>query len=519
MLCLVHSERNESPFRGREWIVFLFMSLIPISILAAAASLVLRFRRSRGTVRQQLKWLTAAAAIVASLYGLAMLASWINGSWFGQQDVLLNTVLQNLAVSSFFLIPIAIGFAVLRHRLYDIDVVINKAVVYGAMALFITAVYVAIVAGIGRVAGSQGSLGLSIVATALAAVGFQPVRERVQRLANRLVYGRRATPYEVLSEFSEGMAHTVATEELLPQMARIVAEGTGGAQVGVWLHVGSAMVLEATSAGAKDGRPNAMVPVVHGDEVSVEGADVAVPVRHQGELLGLIGVKKSPGETMTPAETKLLDDLASQAGLVLRNVRLIEELKTSRQRLVTAQDEERRRLERDLHDGAQQRIVAIAVVLGLARRLVSPDANPDLGTRLDEASEQLTLALSELREFARGIHPAILTDRGLIPALESLAERSTVPTTVDSTLDRRLPGPVEVTAYFVVSEGLANVAKYSQASAATVTVRETSFGRGSNGMPRNAPARNQTGPCCPIPASVPSLSIHGLLLNGMEPNH
>src|SRR5439155_15397315 len=121
----------------------------------------------------------------------------------------------------------------------------------------------------------------------------------------------RATPYEVLSEFSGGMAHTVATEELLPQMARIVAEGTGGAQVGVWLHVGSAMVLEATSAGAKDGRPNAMVPVVHGDEVSVEGADVAVPVRHQGELLGLIGVKKSPGETMTPAETKLLDDLAS----------------------------------------------------------------------------------------------------------------------------------------------------------------------------------------------------------------
>src|SRR5437016_8861659 len=179
-----------------------------------------------------------------------------------------------------------------------------------------------------------------------------------------------------------------------------------------------------------------------------------------------------PDEPLNAVQEKLCDDLASQAGLVLRNVRLIEELKTSRQRLVTAQDEERRRLERDLHDGAQQRIVAIALVLRLARRLVPADANADLGTRLDEASEQLTLALSELREFARGIHPAILTDRGLLAALESLVERSTVPAVVQSTLARRLPATIEATAYFVVSEGLANVAKYSRASMVTVTVEE-----------------------------------------------
>jgi len=153
-------------------------------------------------------------------------------------------------------------------------------------------------------------------------------------------------------------------------------------------------------------------------------------------------------------------------------VRLIEELKTSRQRLVTAQDGERRRLERDLHDGAQQRIVALSLALNMARRLVPSDGSSDLGTRLDEASEQLTMALSELRELARGIHPAILTDRGLTPALESLAGRSTVPAAVESTLDRRLPATVEATAYFVVSEGLANVAKYSRAGVVTVTVRE-----------------------------------------------
>src|SRR5207249_10742626 len=114
------------------------------------------------------------------------------------------------------------------------------------------------------------------------------------------------------------------------------------------------------------------------------------------------------GESLTPAESKLLADLASQAGLVLRNVRLIEELRTSRQRLVTAQDEERRRLERDLHDGAQQRLVAISLALRMARNLVDPDLDNALGERLELASDELARALSELREFARGIHPAIL---------------------------------------------------------------------------------------------------------------
>jgi signal transduction histidine kinase len=211
-----------------------------------------------------------------------------------------------------------------------------------------------------------------------------------------------------------------------------------------------------------------MAAAMHGDGLEVEGTDAAAPVRHQGELLGVIGVRKPPGQALTPAGTKLLEDLASQAGLVLRNVRLIEELRTSRQRLVTAQDEERRRLERDLHDGAQQRIVAIALVLRMARGLVDPEMDAALGQRLDQASEELTRALSELREFARGIHPAILTELGLVPALQSLAERSTVPATVEATIDGRLPAPVEATAYFVVSEALANVGKYAKATAVTV---------------------------------------------------
>jgi signal transduction histidine kinase len=205
-----------------------------------------------------------------------------------------------------------------------------------------------------------------------------------------------------------------------------------------------------------------------GEGLDVPDADAAIPVRHQGELLGVIGVRKPQGEALKPAEAKLLEDLASQGGLVLRNVRLIEELKMSRQRLVTAQDEERRRLERDLHDGAQQRLVAISLALRMASGMVDPEKDPSVRDRLDMASDELGRALSELREFARGIHPAILTDRGLVPALRALAERSTVPTTVEGMVEGRLPAAVEAAAYFVVSEALANVGKYSKATAVTV---------------------------------------------------
>jgi signal transduction histidine kinase len=445
--------------------------LIPLTILASAYSLVRRFRRSTGMERVQMKWLTTAAAIVAFLYLVAMVGS-INYAWDGPATDTPTwvSVFQTAAVMSFVLIPIAIGFAVLKYRLYDIDIFINKAVVYGAMAAFITAVYVAVVVGIGRAIGSDRNIVLSILATALVAVAFQPVRERVQRFANRLVYGKRATPYEVLSEFSGGMSHAVATEELLPRMARTVAEAIGAARADVWLRVGSDLVREASWPEGND-QVKAIAPVPEdADPTKAPDVDTAIPVRHQGELLGVIGVKKSPGEAVTPADLKLLEDLASQAGLVLRNVRLIEELRTSRQRLVTAQDGERRRLERDLHDGAQQRLVAISLVLRLARGLVDPELDGALGVRLEQTSDELARALAELREFARGIHPAILTERGLVPALAALAEGSPVPASIEGRVDGRLPAAVEATVYFVVSEALANVGKYAKATSVTIRV-------------------------------------------------
>jgi len=319
---------------------------------------------------------------------------------------------------------VAIGVAILRHRLYGIDVVINKALVFGTLAAFITAVYVGIVVGIGALAGrgDRPNLGLSILATAVVAVAFAPVRERVQRFANRVVYGARATPYEVLSDFATRMGGTYASAELLPQMARTVGEGVGAATVDVWLKLGTTLVREATWPPTTDPTPTPLD--ITDDQPPPIPADRVVPVRHHHELLGLISVHKPPNDPITPAEDKLLNDVASQTGLVLRNARLIEELRTSRQRLVTTQDTERRRLERNLHDGAQQSLVSVALILRMTRnRLTSqtPDrAAADITTALDQASTQLATAIDELRELARGIHPAILTERGLGPAITAL---------------------------------------------------------------------------------------------------
>jgi signal transduction histidine kinase len=454
-------------FRGLFDVLSVSILLLPVCILASAVALVVRFRNSHGVERLQLKWLATAGALVASMFVLSMTVSL--GTATGDQVPGWVESLQEATLVSFAVIPLSIGVAILKHGLYGIDVVINKAVVFGALASFITAVYVAIVVGIGRLVGhgDRPNLALSITATAVVAVAFQPVRDRVQRFANQLVYGTRATPYEVMSDFADRMGSTYAATDLLPMMARTVAQGVGAGRVDVWLAVGPGLVREATWPPEPAGQsPQATV-----DTIEDLLGDRVVPVRHQGELLGVLTVVKPVGEPVTPVEDRLLDDVAAQAGLVLRNARLIDDLRSSRQRLVTTSDEERRRLERNLHDGAQQNLVSVALMLRAVRGRLGPDDT--VGAALDLASDHLATAIEELRELARGIHPAILTDRGLAPALRSLAERSPVPVVVDYRLDARPPANVEGTLYFVAAEALANVAKYAQASEVTVGVTTT----------------------------------------------
>jgi signal transduction histidine kinase len=440
--------------------------VLPVCVLASAWALIRRFRRSEGVERLQLKWLTTAAAIVATTYLVAMLVS-IGSDW-GSQAPAWVAFIQVVSAMSFCLIAVAIGIAVLRYRLYDIDVVINKTLVYGALAAFITGVYIAIVVGVGALFGRGGrpSVGLSIVATVVVALAFQPVRERVQHLANRLVYGKRATPYEVLSSFSERLSAAYAADELLPRMARTLAEGVGARRADVWLRVDGVLFHEATWPA--DGPLSGPIPAPGSDVPAIPDSTLTVAVRHQGELLGALSVTKPPAEPLTPVESALLDDLAAQAGLVLRNVRLMAELRTSRQRIVVAQDDERRRLEHDIHDGAQQQLITLSMAATSVRNRLNGTAEK-AAEMLDGSLNELRAALEEIRELARGIHPSILTNQGLPAALESLADRSLVPVSVTTNIAGRLPAPVEATAYFAVNEALANVAKYASASAVNVS--------------------------------------------------
>ena len=441
--------------------------------LVCVGGLVVRFRRSRGQERQQLKWFTYGGVLFAS--GLVLVVAAVIGPGQNSPPDWASTYQQLTSVA----IPVAIAIAVLKYRLYDIDVVISRTLVYGALAAFITAVYVGIVVGVGSLIGSGGqpNLVLSIIATAIVAVAFQPVRERLQKVANRVVYGKRATPYEVLSQFSERVAESYAAEDVLPRMARVLAEGTGAAHADVWIRSGS-MLRQAASwpTGSQPAEPSRIA----GDSLpQMVVSDRAVEVRHQGELLGGLTVSKRQGESLTPVEEKLLDDLASQAGLVLKNVGLtseliarLEDLRASRQRLVAAQDEERRRLERNLHDGAQQNLVALKVKLGLAEMMAAKDparAKQLVGEMKADADE----ALDTLRDLARGIYPPLLADQGLGAALESQARKATLPVEVRADGIGRYPQDIEAAVYFCCLEALQNIQKYAAASEATVRLSET----------------------------------------------
>jgi signal transduction histidine kinase len=428
-----------------------------VAMFVSLASLVVRYRRSDRGRRQQIKWVAYAAAIASAAFALSSLSDVL-----GLESAWSRTILPLIA---FVTIPVAVGVAILRFRLFDIDVVIRRTLVVGILAAFVTALYVGIVVGIGALVGSQGNLALSIVATALIALAFQPLREWARRFTNRLVYGKRATPYEVMSEFAERAAGTYSVDEVLPRMAEIVASGTGARRSAVWLRDRGELRRAAVFPAADDSWPASV-----SGESEIAGADASVPVRHRGELLGAITVAMPPAEPLTPTHEKLLADVASQAGLVLRNVRLIEDLRASRQRLVAAQDEERRRLERNIHDGAQQQLVALAVKLRLVEALAAKD--PEKAAQMAaEAKAEVQDALENLRDLARGIYPPLLADQGLAAALEAQARKAAVPVSVHPDGVGRYPQEVEAGAYFCVLEALQNVAKYAEASRVEVNLR------------------------------------------------
>jgi signal transduction histidine kinase len=430
---------------------------IPLGIVGAAWSLIVRFRRSGPVERLQIRWLASAAAVVAVLYGAAMAATIITDApWeSGGGTPGWVSAIQSAAILSFGLLPIAIGIAVLKYRLLAINIVVKKAVVVTTIAAFFTVVYLTIVGGVGALIQSHSTPALSFVSAAIVAALFQPVLLRARRFADRVVYGERATPYELLTEFADRLSDTYSAEDVLPRTARMLGEGIGAERARIWLDVDGELRPVATWAR---------------DDVDPDAPDDhRTDVRHQGELLGALSVAMPASDPMDPAKEKLVSDLAAQAGLLLRNVRLVEELRASARRLVSAQDQERRRLERNIHDGAQQQLVALAVKARLAHSVMERDP-AKVGEILMQIESDTQQALEDLRDLARGIYPPLLADKGLPAALEAQVLRAA--TTIELTTDglARYPQEVEAAVYFSVLEALQNAAKYADASRVRVAL-------------------------------------------------
>jgi signal transduction histidine kinase len=435
--------------------------------LGAALSTVVavrgRYRRSTGEERQQMRWLVFVATLIGAVFVLGLIASIVLESFVPELEQ--TRILGIDPLDTFFLvfafllvagIPAAYLIAIFKHGLWDLDVVIKKALVAFVLTSLLVIAGLLVIGVLGQWAFWEGtSRTTAIVLGVLAGVLMWPLIRLSRRIARRVVFGRRAAPYEVLTEFSEHVGETYSTEDVLPRMAEILATGTGARAARVLLRIGSEL------------REEARWPQVETET----GEEHVVPVVDRGEELGALAVSMHASDPMNTSKERLIGDLAGQAGLVLRNVRLIEELRASRQRLVAAQDEERRKLERDLHDGAQQQLVALAVQLKLARTMVERD--PDrAGDMLDALQTSASDALEDLRDLARGIYPPLLADRGLAVAVEAQARRAAVPTTVRSDDVGRYPREVEAAVYFSCLEALNNVAKYAEASIATVTLSQ-----------------------------------------------
>jgi signal transduction histidine kinase len=435
-------------------------------LVATFVSLAVRYRAGGRLLRQRVKWLalTAVAFVICQLIAVLGIAG--GQAW-------LSTVAYTAAqLIALFAIPAAMTIAILKHRLYDIDLIISRAVVYGLLSAVTTAVYAGIVLGIGTFVGHRSGPVLTIAAAVTIALLFQPLRRRAQLFANRLVYGRRATPYQALSDFAGDMAGQLDLTEAVDRMVSVLANATGADRAEAWIRVGAELrpaaiwphgspPSTAIAIGADDGLP------------PFEGVTRATAVKHGGELLGALSLQKPKNEPLTGTEDELIVHLASQAGLVLRNAALtaelratIEDLRASRRRLVEAQDAERRKIERNLHDGAQQQLIALTIHLALLEESADdPAAVRELASAVKDG---VRAALDDLRDLARGIYPPVLADQGLVPALQAQARKVALPVEIDADGIGRYPQDAEAAVYFCTLEALQNITKYASASRATV---------------------------------------------------
>jgi signal transduction histidine kinase len=481
-------DRTSVGHPGQSFFTVLFGVLIP---LVGVAAQTYRLRHATEPVVQQQSRLLRLALLPMFVAGVIYLVLTQTTDTVWIEDV-------GLAVfpALFALVPLALVMGILRYRLWDIDVLVSRTLMSVGLAAFIGLVYVVVVVVLGHGLGPGGSAGLKIVATAIAAIAFEPVRERLARFANRLVYGERATPYEVMAEFSDRLTGAISVDEILPRIAETTVKGVGGVagQVTAFLPGGGTRTVEWPEAD-------------HVTQFSFE-----MPVTYRGEQVGEIAVATAHGERLRPEEEELLAALGAQAGLAVNNARLTIELQArlqeisvqaadlhaSRQRIVTARQGQRQRVVQLIHDRVEVPLHRASTLLDELAPLLRTDearAHELIDALVDECGQ----ALDALRELARGIFPAILADQGVVSALDAYVLQANLP--IDVRLEAvgapdRYDPQVEAIVYFCVIQALANAGAYAPESSVMVRVCEErghlSFSVADDG-PGTDPQRLQSG--------------------------
>lgn len=418
--------------------VTLFLQVLSVSLLLlVAGTLIFRYRTARGEERQQLKWIMFGGLVV-----LAWMVLWIPTA----RSPLVMAV-QSLAPGlALVTMAATFGLALFKYRLWDVDLVIRRSLVYGTLWLSIAGVYAAVAAGLGLFAGARFPVEVAVILTVAATLVFQPARRRLERLADRWVFGRRGSPVEAFQTLGQSAAQHSHPTDIATELAA-VALGTLRPQ---WTSVEIDGLPVATR-----GEPTGSSPIV------------SVPIRWGDETWGTLQCQANPGEKLGLDDLALLEALAGQAALAVSHTRLLA-------RMVDAQDLERRRIERDIHDGAQQDMAALMGQLGLARERANGD--PDLVATFDRLQEEARRILASVRELAQGIHPSVLRDRGLVPAIEDRRAHLPVKLRVHASPEvrhRRFDPAVEASAYFTVSEAITNAVKHSGADTVDITVDTT----------------------------------------------
>jgi hypothetical protein len=403
-----------------------------------------RLRRSQGEQRRQLRLIAASAALICAGVVCLLVVQLFNG---GEQTWAASVPLY----VSYFLLPILFAVAVLRYRLYDIEVIVNRTVVLAAAAAFAGLGYTVLVVLVGDLVGRRTSgFWLSLLATALVALAFQPIRRWVVRFANRLAYGSRAQPYEALSDFSRRIAQTPSPEALLPAVADAAGRAVSARRATATLEVPG-----AAAATAEWGQ--------HGADA---GDTHVVPVQNDGLTLGSIEVTLPKGRPLHPADLRLLAALADQTSVAFRNTalktqlvahvaeldRTTHELAGSRSRIIEADDAVRRTLEAAISREVLPHLVQLPEGLGRARVAVAAGKGADEIERLVVSTNT---ALEALRELTRGVFPTQLARAGIEPALRSFLARSGLASTLQvdqSAAERRFSARAEAAVYFGVAE-------------------------------------------------------------------